>query len=126
MNIYIKQDGQESGPFTKVELLERIYSGTLARTVSARLDHCPDWVRLESLLNGSAIPVVYAGPPPLAVPLPQLRDAKEKTALLWLYIASVPVWLVLIAYTVMTLGIPLIVVGLIWLIRAFGEAWFMA
>ena len=38
MNIHIKQDGQESGPFSKAELQDRVYSGVLSQTVLAQLE----------------------------------------------------------------------------------------
>jgi GYF domain 2 len=94
MKIYIKNDGQDSGPFSKDELQGKIYSGELSRTIWARLDGAEEWVPLESLLGGKPVPRI--SPETLSVTLEQLRDRKEKTALVWLYIASVPVWIFLI------------------------------
>ncbi len=125
MNIYLNQDGQESGPFAPEDLRQKIYGGELTRTVSARLDGSQNWMPLESLLNSHAPAVT---PPPLSpgVSLDRLRDAKEKTSLVWLYIASVPVWLFLIVWTVMGFGVPLIFIGLFCLLELIGGLWFAA
>jgi hypothetical protein len=124
MKIYIKNDGQDSGPFSKDELQGKIYSGELSRTIWARLDGAEEWVPLESLLGGKPVPRI--SPETLSVTLEQLRDRKEKTALVWLYIASVPVWIFLILWTVAGLGNPLLILGIFWLLHAFGELWFSA
>ncbi len=126
MSIYINKDGQASGPFSKDELQEKIYSGELVRTVSARVEGNEDWVPLESLLNGKMVVAAAAATKPAAVPLDRLRDSKEKTALVWLYIASVPVWICLVLWTVLSLGIPLVFIGLFWSFHVVGELWFAA
>ena len=125
MKIQINHDGQVSGPFSRDELQEKIYSGELSRTVSARLEGAADWVPLESLLNENAAPPAIETPP-VTVNLDQLRDHKEKTALLVLYIASVPVWILLLLFTVLTTGILLVIIGIFWLFHAIGELWFSA
>lgn len=126
MKLYLKQDGQESGPFTKDELQDKIYSGELSRTVSARLEAGGDWQPLEALLNGGVVPPVVMTAPPVAVSVQQLRDPKEQTALLWLYICSVPAWGALILWTVFGYGVPLLFIGLFWFIGAVGQLWFAA
>ena len=126
MKIYLKNDGEASGPFLKDELQEKIYSGALSRTVSARREGSDDWLPLESLLNEKAPLQRGADLPAQSTLLTQLRDRKEKTALIWLYVASVPMWLALILWTVVSLGIPLLFFGLFWLIHALGELWFAA
>jgi len=127
MKIYINKDGQVLGPFTPDELKEQVYRGELARTVPARLEGAADWQTLESLWDstpsGTDIPPVVAD---VAVPLDRLRDPKEKTALIWLYVASVPVWAFILVLVVVGWGIPLVFVGIVWLLVAFGEIWFTA
>lgn len=141
MNIYIQQDGQKSGPFSKDELREKTYSGELSRSTPACTDDETEWVPLDALLSGER-PAVEASPPPQPVipsqppwvarsPLPtpsleSLRDPREKTALVWLYLASVPAWLFLILWCVISLGIPLVIIGGVWLFIAFGEMMFAA
>jgi Zn-dependent protease with chaperone function len=46
--------------------------------------------------------------------------------LTWLYIASVPVWIVLVVMLVASHGLFLIYFGLYWIFTAFGQAWFAA
>lgn len=124
MNIYIKQDEGQAGPFSVEELRQKIYSGSLSRTVSACSDGSSDWVPLESLLN----PPTLAAPPTAAmeISLKQLFDPKEKTALMWLWIFAVPIWLLLIVWTVASIGIPLLIFGMFWMFGAIGQMWFAA
>lgn len=123
-NIYIQQDGEVAGPFTREDLRHKIYSGALARSISARVGDAAEWQSLETVLNGDA--PAPSLPPETVVAPEQLRDPKEKTALVWLYVASVPVWVVIILLTVTSLGVPLLIAGMFWLIAAFGEMWFAA
>jgi Zn-dependent protease with chaperone function len=60
------------------------------------------------------------------IDLDQLRDSKEKTALVWLYIASIPVWIVLLIWTVASMGIALVIIGIIELLHLMGRMWFAA
>jgi Zn-dependent protease with chaperone function len=126
MNIYIKKDDKKLGPFSKSELQEKIYCGEVSRAASACLEGGMDWVPLETLLNdnkaSSATPVLL--PPP--IDLARLRDPAEKTALMWLYVASIPVWLVLGFYCVVTLGMPLLIIGFLWLFKLVAELWYAA
>lgn len=125
MNIQIKQYNETTGPYPAEELRQKIYSGQLPRTVLAQLEGSSDWVPLESLLGDGSVPPTLS-PTPSAVPLDQLRDAKERTALTWLYIASAPVWLFLIVWVIAGFGIPLIFIGLFCLLELFGGLWFAA
>lgn len=125
MNIYIKQDEGQAGPFSAEELRQKIYSGSLARTVSACAEGSSEWVPLESLLNPPTIARAPASPA-TEFSLKQLFDRKEKTALVWLWIFAVPMLLMLVFLVVMGMGIPLIVFGAFWLIGAIGELWFAA
>ncbi len=124
MNIYIKQDEGQTGPFSAEELRLRIYSGELSRTVSACAEGSADWVPLESLLNPPTLGQVRPATP--EVQLTQLFDPKEKTALLWLWIFAVPVWLVVLFFVVAGKGTPLIFIGMFWLVGAMGQLWFAA
>jgi Zn-dependent protease with chaperone function len=55
-----------------------------------------------------------------------LRDPKEQTALVWLYIASIPAWLVLLFWGLASFGLVFIIIGLVLLARLIGELWFRA
>lgn len=126
MKIYINQDGQAAGPFSPEELRNKIYSGELAWTDHGCVEGSQEWLPLQNLLPGGEPPGLPAAPPPLLAELSKLRDPKEKTALVWLYIASVPVWLFIIVLVVTSYGTILIWAGLFWLFGAFGTAWFAA
>jgi Zn-dependent protease with chaperone function len=125
MNLYLLQNNEPTGPFPEEEIRQKIYSGELARTVSARREDGAAWHPVEDLLNGRDA----LQPPPLPPDLgdlERLRDPKEKTALLWMYIVSVFGWLLVAVLVVALFGIPLIIIGFFWLINALGEMLFMA
>lgn len=126
MNIYINQDGQPVGPFSKEQLQDKIYSGELSRSVSARPEGSVEWQPLESLMSSHTSPKRGESVPPVAMTLDQLWDAKEKKALIWLYIASVPVWLLIIVLVIVCWGVPLVIAAGLWLITMVGELWFAA
>lgn len=75
--------------------------------------------------NENTIPP-YLPPTTLNINLSQLRDPKERTALIWLYIASVPVWIFLLIWIVTTSGGALILIGLFELLNLMGRLWFAA
>jgi len=124
MKIYIKKDEGESGPFSKEELRDKTYSGEVDRSAMARQEDSSEWKRLDVLLRQAESPGKAS--PSVNVPLEQLFDPKEKKALFWLHIAAIPVWLFLLALTVVTFGGLLVAMGIVWLFMAFGEAWFAA
>ena len=130
MKIYLNQNGQTLGPFSKEDIQNKIYSGELSRTDVGCVEGAQAWRPLAELLDGTNPASPAAVPPPLGVSLDQLRDPKEKTALLWLYLASVPVWLVFVVMNVTTHGAFVVSVvifgGLFWLARAMAMAWFAA
>jgi len=124
--IYIQQDGQKTGPFTNDELREKTYSGELSRSTLACAEGEAEWLPLETLLSRTQQPPPPTAPLSVTMGLEKLRDPKEKTTLVWLYIASVPAWLLLLLWCIAGLGIPLVIIGIIWLFIAFGELWFAA
>jgi len=127
MKIYIKKEEQQLGPFDPGYLQEQVYRGELTHETPACVAGGSDWVPLDTLLHASRPDTVPTGrgvPP--TIDLSRLRDANERTALIWLYVASAPVWLFLIAYCILGLGIPLLVIGLIWLLILAGELWYAA
>lgn len=125
MKIYLNRNGQSDGPYSVEELRQKIYSGEVPRSVYACVDGTGDWQPLDQLLDqpaGAKPPeIASAGGPPL-----QLRDPKEKKALLWLYVFAVPVWLAVLALVVSSWGLLLVVVALVWVIQAAGEMLFLA
>lgn len=126
MKIYIQKDGQAAGPYSLEELREKTYTSELSRTTLACPEGGTKWVPLETLFTPVAAAASPAAPPVLAGNLARLRDPKEKTALLWLCIASIPAYLVLLLGIVASFGGALLIIGLVWGARAIGEMWFAA
>jgi Zn-dependent protease with chaperone function len=124
MKIYIQDKGQALGPFSEEEVRHKIYSGEFPRECLACPEGGQDWAPLETVLRQGAVALPTITSP--AVSLEKLRDPKEKTALVWLYIASVFGWIILLALIVTTVGILLAIILLGFLIRAFGEMMFVA
>jgi len=127
MRFHIKKNDQSLGPFEPEYLQEQIYRGELTHETPACVEGGSDWVPLDTLLRAVRPGLAPAGralPPKLD--LARLRDATERTALTWLYVASVPVWLLLLVYCIVGLGIPLLVIGLVWLLIVLGELWYAA
>lgn len=125
--IYIQQDGQKIGPFSMDKLRESIYSGQVSRSTLACAEGESEWLPVETVLSREEQPPpASAAPPVLDADLKRLRDPRENTALVLLYVASVPVWLLLVVWCFMSFGIPLIFIGIIWLFVVFGELWFAA
>src|SRR5262245_17468934 len=111
MKILVNQNEQKFGPLLPEELRELVYKGDVKRTALARGDGEPEWVSVDTLLTRPESRPAVRVPPKVAIPLEQLRDPKERKALTWLWVASAPAWLVLGAWTIGGLGIPLILIG---------------
>ena len=126
MNIYIQKDGQKLGPFTKDDLRNKTYSGELSRSLPACVEGGTEWVELGSLLNAENQPPLLATQSPGITDLDELRDPKERLALAWLYVASIPAWLFILLWIISSYGIILIIFGFVWLIRAIAEMMFAA
>lgn len=64
---------------------------------------------------------------PTPIPLDRLRDAKERTAWMWLAIFAVPMWLGLAVWIIALWGVPLVIIGGFWLAgfiaRSFAQAY---
>ena len=125
MKIYIQEKGQTTGPFSEEQVREKIYSGELPRHALGCPEGGRDWAPVESLLGGGKVSTDGSTAAP-AISHGQLRDSKERTALMWLYIASVPAWLFLLLCIVLSYGILLLVIGFVLLMKAIGEMWFAA
>jgi Zn-dependent protease with chaperone function len=126
MKIYVNQDDQQRGPFTTDQVRELVYSGGVKRSALACTEGTTDWVPLETFLARQDGPVQPAIPPAITIPIERLRDPKEKTALMWLYIASVPGWLLLISWTIASMGLLIPIIGFVVLLTVVGELWFAA
>ena len=126
MKIYVNQDNQQLGPYTREQLQELLYCGEVRRSALASADGVGDWVPVDSLLSQPQSAPPSGAPPRITIPVEGLRDPKEKTALLWLYMASIPGWLLLAALTLSTFGLLLALIGLALLIRFIGQMWFVA
>ncbi len=126
MKIYVNQDNQQLGPYSKEQVRELVYSGDVKRSALACPEGTTDWVPLEKLLNQQDGPPPATVAPVITIPIERLRDSKEKTALTWLYVASIPGWLFLVIWTVASTGIILAIIGFVVLLAVIGELWFGA
>ena len=87
--------------------------------LAGQLVQCPTCSR-----NFAAQPTGPARPPaPVAPPLSlaSLRDPKESVAFGWLIFFSIGLWFILLIWIVSTLGLALLIIGLIALMRYLGE-----
>lgn len=61
------------------------------------------------------------------IPLARLRDPKENTAWIWLAVFAAPLWLGVLAFIVLSYGMPLLFIGAVWLAgymaRCFAQAY---
>jgi Zn-dependent protease with chaperone function len=126
MKIYLNQNNQKVGPYSQEEARNLVYSGDVQRSALACAEGAADWVPLDSLLTKSDGASTVAVPPTIPVSMDLLRDPKEKTALLWLYIAAIPACLFLVIWTVASFGILLVIIGFVALLVLVGELWFAA
>lgn len=127
MQILINQNNQQLGPYSIEQARDLVYRGEIQRASPACVVGRQDWVPLDQILNSSSPAPPAAAPPPIvSAVVARLRDPKEQTALVWLYIASIPAWLLLLIWTIASMGAILPVIGLIALGVFIGELWFAA
>ena len=138
MNWYYVDKGQKHGPVTEEELRLRLE----ARAIDAKTQVCQEdgeWKALSAFPNFSLYLTVLSidAPPALQntattravqtsaqpLTLEQLRDPNERTALICLYVFAAPMMLALAFLVVVTLGIPLIFIGLIWIAELLAAAY---
>jgi Zn-dependent protease with chaperone function len=124
MNILIKENDKQLGPFSREQLNDMVYSGSISRSSLARADGSAEWRPLGDLLT-PAPPVVPAS---VAVPLSlnKLRDPLERTTLTWLFIAALPGAVFLLVWIVASYGVMLFVMGIVALLMTIGQLWFVA
>ena len=129
MKIFISHQHKRLGPYSLEEARDLVYSGAVVRSDLAWQDGDASSVPLDRLLNSlptTDAVATAAVTPDTANPMSQLRDPLEDTALTWLYVASIPVWLLLLFWVVVTLGFGLFPILLMVLAKVFGEWWFAA
>jgi Zn-dependent protease with chaperone function len=124
MKLYLNQNNHQIGPYSLEEARDLIYRGEVTRAVLALPEGTTEWVPLEQLMQKTDKPPAI--PPPIMLGLDRLRDPKEKTALIWLFVASVPGWILLVVWTIVSVGILLPILGVVALAILFGELWFAA
>ena len=109
MKIYVDPN-QKRGPYSKDEIKEFIYRGEIQRGDVGCLEGSDQWLPLNQLLEEQS---PSAGlPPVMTKTMEQLRDPKEKTALICLYIAAVPGMLLLVClFMILLVAIPLFLVA---------------
>jgi len=141
MNWYYIIGEERQGPVSDEQLHALAKDGVVTATTFVWHAGLAGWQPYSSVAG--VVPPATAGSRPLSagsVPaasaaqvgslrhltLQQLRDCSERSALTLLYVCSVPIWIFLLAWTVMTFGGSLLILGFVWLARWFGECWFAA
>lgn len=129
MNWYYVEKGQKVGPIPEEEVKMRLE----ARAVDAKTllwhEGAPDWKPLATFpAFAPLLPALEKDKPPqqdTAEPprlsIQELRDPDEKAALTWLYVMATPVWVLLLAWIVLSFGLGLLIIGLIWFSRWIAE-----
>ncbi len=129
MKIFISHQDKRLGPYSLEEARDLVYSGAVARSDLAWHEGDANSVPLSSLLNSllaTDAVATTALTPDATDPMSRLRDPLENTALTWLYVASLPVWLLLLAWIVFTAGFGSIPILLVIIAKVLGELWFAA
>ncbi len=127
MKIFISHQDKRLGPYSLEEARSLIDRGMVVRSDLAWQDGDANSVPLHNFLQ--TLPPVDSAPHGAAQPvagdaLNRLRDPLENTALNWLCVASVPIWLLLLFWVMITLGLVLIPLFLLWLALHLTKHWF--
>lgn len=139
MDWYYVAGEQQQGPVSDAQLQGLARDGVVTGSSLVWHDGMANWQPYHTAGSLAASPVPAGGPPPVlsaapAVPpigvagltMKQLRDKSETTALVLLYLASIPVWILLLVMIVGSYGGLLFIIALVWLARFIGECWFAA
>jgi Zn-dependent protease with chaperone function len=142
MNWYYVIGEERQGPVSDEQLHALAKDGVVTPATLVWHAGLAGWQPYSSV-SGAVLPAAAGSPPGLAGSVPtaasagpasslgqltlqQLRDRSESSALMLLYVCSAPIWIFLLAWTVMSYGGFLLILGFIWLARWFGECWFAA
>lgn len=126
MKIYVNKDNQALGPFTVEEVQQKIYSGEISWATPGCLEGSQTWKPVEEILNvGTKNNTATAVSHPQFADLSLLRDAKERTAFIWLCIFSIPIWLLATLWIVASKGAALVVILLFWLFGLIAQLFFL-
>lgn len=134
MNWYIIESGVKSGPFPEEEIRSRIEARAISTETVLWQEGAADGQPAASMACFQSSFAVGAAPPRMSpgssslrpLTLEDLRDKGEKTALAWLWIFSIPAWLLLILWVVAGFGFPLVFVGIFWLAGRIAQLFFAA
>ena len=126
MKIIVSRNGEKLGPLSRDELRELLYRGEIQRSGLAQVEGESDWVSVDTLLSRPQSRPVAMRPPKVVMPFQQLRDPKERKALMCLWLAAIPAWAALGWFTVSLFGLPLLLLGGVMLMRFLAELWFAA
>lgn len=127
MEWYYNEGDRKVGPLTQEELECRVHARVINIDTLVWQEGADKWRPLREF--SSLRFVSEATPPKVNAPaavgrvltVEQLRDSNEKTALTLLFVAAVPVYLVLLVWIVFSMGILLVFFGFFYLMGLIGQ-----
>ena len=138
MKWFYAQGPDRQGPVSSEQLLALAQDNVVTDATLVWRDGMAEWQPFATI-KSALLPASAGGPPPMSstagtaassgpsgLTMKQLRDKSESTALTLLYLASVPMWILLLVLIVASYGGWLLILLFFWLARIIGEYWFRA
>lgn len=131
MNWYYSVGGRQSGPVPEEELRRLHQTRAIDDQTFVWHEGAPSWQPIRTFPQlvrpapdrGAQRPARGSAG---AMTIEQLRDRRERTALVWLTLFAIPAWLYVLAVIVFTFGMALPVIALVfaiyWLMQLFAAA----
>ncbi|MFM8469136.1 MAG: M48 family metalloprotease [Limisphaerales bacterium] len=137
MKWFYAQGSERLGPVPTEQLLALSRDGVVTDGTLVWRDGMAEWQAFATV-KASLLPAPPGGPPKLtAAPaatsagtsrltMKQLRDKSESTALALLYVAAIPMCILLLVLIVVSYGAWLFILLFFWFAQAIGKCWFAA
>lgn len=141
MKWFYAQGPDRHGPVSPEQLLALAQDNAVTDATLVWREGMAEWQAFAAV-KAALLAAPAGGPPPMLPTAPtatgalsggvagltmkQLRDKHESTALTLLYLASIPIWILLITLIVVSYGGWLVILLFVWLARVIGECWFAA
>ena len=138
MKWFYAQGPDRQGPVSPEQLLALAQDNVVTDATLVWREGMAEWQAFATV-KAALLPVPAGGPPPMLSAAPaapaggvtgltmkQLRDKSESTALVLLYLASIPMWILLLVLIVASYGGWLLILLFFWFAQAIGKCWFAA
>ena len=138
MKWFYAQGPDRQGPVSSEQLLALAKDNIIADATLVWREGMTEW-QVFATIKASLGIAPTGVPPPIfstasamtsrgiaSLTMKQLRDKSESTALTLLYVASIPMWILLLVLIVASYGGWLLILLFAWLLRIVGECWFRA